>query len=287
MKRKKSEAHISHERWLVSYADFITLLFAFFTTMYAISTVDVQKMGKMVTSVRASFDAGIFNSGSTALALLPGSGAGSMKLKTEDLIENVTAAREGQIRDRAIQSLKDLKTNLMPAGERAAGTGAAKAGKSLGDLKRQIEALVGSDAMRKGKVQTRLDPRGLIVSLGEVGFFDSGSDQIKPEGVSLLDTIATSLVGLDNHIRVEGHTDNVPIKNSRFPSNWELSTSRATNIVAHLITSVGLPPQRLSAAGYSEFRPIAANDSAEGRARNRRVDIIVLDPQFARTEEPR
>jgi chemotaxis protein MotB len=285
-KKKKPEEHISHERWLVSYADFITLLFAFFTTMYAISTVDAQKMGKMVKSVRASFDAGIFNSGSTALALLPGSGAAAMRLKTEDLVENVNALKEGQLRDKAMQSLKDLKSNLMPTAEKAGGAGAAKAGKSLGDLKRQIETLVGSEAL-KGKVQTRLDPRGLIVSLGEVGFFDSGSDQIKPEGVSLLDTIATSFVGLDNHIRVEGHTDNVPIKSSRFPSNWELSTARATNIVAHLIINVGLPPGRLSAAGYAEFRPIAANDSAEGRARNRRVDIIVLDPQFARTEEPR
>jgi chemotaxis protein MotB len=286
MKKKKPDEHISHERWLVSYADFITLLFAFFTTMYAISTVDAQKMGKMVKSVRASFDAGIFNSGGTALALLPGSGAAAMRLKTEDLVENVIALKEGQLRDKAMQSLKDLKSNLMPAAEKAGGAGAAKAGKSLGDLKRQIETLVGSEAM-KGRVQTRLDPRGLIVSLGEVGFFDSGSDQIKPEGVSLLDTIATSFVGLDNHIRVEGHTDNVPIKSSRFPSNWELSTARATNIVAYLIINVGLPPGRLSAAGYAEFRPIAANDSAEGRARNRRVDITVLDPQFARTEEPR
>ena len=290
MRKKKPPEHVNHERWLVSYADFITLLFAFFTTMYAISTVDVQKMGKMVTSVRASFDAGIFNSGSTALALLPGSGAGAMRLKAEDLIENVNSAKEGQIRDKALQSLRELKTNLMPAagnaGQKAGAEGAAKAGKSLGDLKRQIEALVGTEAM-KGKVHTRLDPRGLIVSLGEVGFFDSGSDQIKPEGVSLLDTIATSFVGLDNHIRVEGHTDNIPIKSSRFPSNWELSTARATNIVAHLIVNVGLPPSRLSAAGYSEYRPIAANDSVDGRARNRRVDIIILDPQFARTEEPR
>jgi chemotaxis protein MotB len=290
VRKKKPPEHVNHERWLVSYADFITLLFAFFTTMYAISTVDVQKMGKMVTSVRASFDAGIFNSGSTALALLPGSGAASGKLRTDDLIENVVGPKEGQLRDKAMQSLRELKANLMPAAEKAGASGgpegAAKAGKSLGDLKRQIEALVGSEAMR-GKVHTRLDPRGLIVSLGEVGFFDSGSDQIKPEGVSLLDTIATSFVGLDNHIRVEGHTDNVPIKSNRFPSNWELSTARATNIVAHLITSVGLPPGRLSAAGYAEFRPIVANDSADGRARNRRVDIIVLDPQFARTEEPR
>jgi len=281
VRKKKAEDHISHERWLVSYADFITLLFAFFTTMYAISTVDAQKMGKMVTSMRASFDAGIFNSGSTTLALLPGTDGSGRRLKTEDIIENISSPKEGQLRDKALQSLRELKSNLMPGDGKALASG-----KSLGALKRQIETLVGTEAL-KGKVHTSLDPRGLIVSLGEVGFFDSGSDQMKPEGEALLDTIATSLVGLDNFIRVEGHTDNVPITSGKFPSNWELSTARATNIVAHLISAFGLPPTRLSAAGYAEFRPVRPNDTPDGRARNRRVDIVVLDPQFARTEEPR
>lgn len=281
MRKKKQPEHVNHERWLVSYADFITLLFAFFTTMYAISTVDAQKMGKMVTSMRASFDVGMFNSGNTSLALLPGTEGSARQLKSEDIVENISSAKEGQLRDKALQSLKELKANLMPAAEKSGGSG-----KSLGALKRQIEAMVGAEAM-KGKVHTSLDPRGLIVSLGEIGFFDSGSDQLKPEGLVLLDTIATSFVGLDNYIRVEGHTDNVPIKSGKFPSNWELSTSRATNIVAHLIMSFGLPPGRLSAAGYAEFRPVRPNDTAEGRARNRRVDIVVLDPQFARAEEPR
>jgi chemotaxis protein MotB len=281
VRKKKPPEHVNHERWLVSYADFITLLFAFFTTMYAISTVDAQKMGKMVTSMRASFDAGIFDSGSTAMALLPGSHASGRRLIAEDIVENINGPKEGQLRDRALQSLKELKTNLIPVNEQTRG-----AGKSLGTLKRQIEELVGAEAL-KGKVRTSLDARGLIVSLGEVGFFDSGSAQIKPDGMALLDTITTSFVGLDNHIRVEGHTDNVPIKSGKFPSNWELSTARATNIVAYMIAGFGLPPGRLSAAGYAEFRPTRPNDSVEGRAHNRRVDIVVLDPQFARTEEPR
>jgi len=281
VRKKKPPEHVNHERWLVSYADFITLLFAFFTTMYAISTVDAQKMGKMVTSMRASFDAGIFNSGSTALALLPGVEGSGRKPRSNDIVENVNSPKEGPLRDKARQSLKELKANLMQPADQA-----GNPGKSLGALKRQIETLVGAEAL-KGRVQTRLDARGLIVSLGEVGFFDSGSDVIKPEGLVLLDTIATSFVGLDNHIRVEGHTDNVPINSGKFPSNWELSTARATNVVAHLITGFGLPPGRLSAAGYAEFRPIRPNDSSEGRARNRRVDIVILDPQFARTEEPR
>jgi chemotaxis protein MotB len=182
-----------------------------------------------------------------------------------------------RLRDSALQNLKDLKDNFMP---RQAG---GAAGKSLGALKKEIESLVSTELL-KGRVRTRMDSRGLIVSLGEVGFFDSGSDEIKPEGRALLDTLATSLMTLDNQIRVEGHTDNVPIHSGRFPSNWELSTARATSVVSYLVSKFGLSPERLSAAGYAEFRPTASNDMEEGRARNRRVDILVMDPRYAMAE---
>jgi chemotaxis protein MotB len=138
--------------------------------------------------------------------------------------------------------------------------------------------------LRQGKVHTRLEPRGLVVSLGEIGFFDSGSDQIQPEGKILLDTLATSLVSLGNYIRIEGHTDNVPIRTSRFPSNWELSTARATAVISHLVANFGMQPKLVSAAGYAEYRPCAPNDTVEGKARNRRVDIVVLNPAAAGVE---
>jgi chemotaxis protein MotB len=155
--------------------------------------------------------------------------------------------------------------------------------KALGRLKRNLETLLGADIL-KGIVRIHVEPRGLVISLGENGVFDSGSDQIKPEGRILLDTLATSLVSLGNHIRVEGHTDSVPIHNQRFPSNWELSTARATTVVSYLITKFGLWPEMLSAAGYAEYRPAASNDTEEGKARNRRVDIIVLNPAAAAVE---
>ena len=129
-----------------------------------------------------------------------------------------------------------------------------------------------------------MEPRGLIISLGEKGIFDSGSDQIKPDGKELLDAIAASLVPVGNYIRVEGHTDNVPISNPRFPSNWELSTSRATVVVSYLIQTYSLKPDMLSAAGYAEYRPVVSNDTEEGKARNRRVDIIVMNPAAAAME---
>jgi chemotaxis protein MotB len=273
-RKKKPEEHISHERWLVSYADFITLLFAFFTTMYAISTVDAQKMGKMVISMRASFDSAAFPPGSDHLSISQGS-SGWESAPRKDIVQPVRVAREARVRDGALHSLRGLKGGVELSN--------AGAGSSLGKLRRNIEMLVGSESV-KGKVQTRMEGRGLIISLGEGGFFDSGSDMIKPAGLALLDTIATSLVSVSNYIRVEGHTDNVPIRNSKFPSNWDLSTARATAIVSYMIEKFGFEPSRLSAAGYAEYRPMAANDTPEGRARNRRVDIVVLNPSYAQME---
>jgi chemotaxis protein MotB len=276
-RKKKPAEHVNHERWLVSYADFITLLFAFFTTLYAISTVDAQKMGKMVTSMRASFDSSMFPPGADRIMVMPGSSssaASPTSATSKEASQRIRTAKENNGRAAVMQALKDMKSNFGAKGD---------AGKNLGSLKQNIESLVGKSALGS-KVETRMDRRGLIITLGEGGFFDSGSDQLKPEGRVLLDAIATGLAATDNHIRVEGHTDNVPIRNSRFPSNWELSTARATTIIAYLVPKFGFTPSMLSAAGYGEYRPIATNDTDEGRARNRRIDIVVLNPQLAQLE---
>ncbi len=266
IRKKKAPEHVNHERWLVSYADFITLLFAFFTTMYAISTVDAHKMGKMVMSMRASFDGGVFNSSGDKLSLSQAAGGSSTEFMPRHVLDAIRVQPEG--------SLWDSKEK---------GKGEASSDKGLVAIKRNVEALVGTEAM-KGRVRTRLEGRGLIITLGEGGFFDSGSEEIKPEGKILLNAIATGIAKAENHIRVEGHTDDVPIKNLRFPSNWELSTARATAVIAYLITNFGLAPNRVSAAGYGEFHPVASNQTAEGRARNRRIDIVVLNPLYAQLE---
>jgi chemotaxis protein MotB len=276
MRRKKvqHEEEGGSERWLVSYADFITLLFAFFTTLYAISTVDAQKMGKMVTSMRAEFDSGVFDSGNKNLSLSQGSGGASSS--SREVLQSLTPGNGISTQARAFRGMEDLK-----------GTGSKKTvlngEKDLGGLKKSLETTMGFN-ISKGIVRVYLEPRGLIISLGEKGIFDSGSDQIKPEGKVLLDELATSLVSVGNYIRVEGHTDNVPINNPRFPSNWELSTARATVVVCHMIQTYRLSPAMLSAAGYAENRPIASNDTLEGKARNRRVDLIVLNPAAAAME---
>ena len=273
-KKNKHEEEANHERWLVSYADFITLLFAFFTTLYAISTVDAQKAGKLVASMQVAFDSAVFNSGSRSLALSQGSGGAASY--SREMVQSLTPAKGVNPRDISLKGMEDLKFSpaIRPvlSGEHA-----------LGRLKRSVETLLGAEIL-KGTVRIHIEPRGLIISLGEKGVFDSGSDQIKPEGRVLLDTIATSLVSLGNYIRIEGHTDNVPISNSRFPSNWELSAARATGVLTYLISKFGLFPEALSVAGYGEYRPAASNDTEEGKARNRRVDIVVLNPAAASVE---
>lgn len=272
-RKKKPEEHENHERWMVSYADFVTLLFAFFTSMYAISNVDAQKMGKMVTSMKSSFESNMFAAGSDRLTL--NGGAGGTESSRQSL-DKVTLQKGAASKDLTLQRIRDMNT-LGVKGKLVSGE------KAMGQLKRSMETLLG-DEIAKGRVRAHLEPRGLVISLGEGGMFDSGSDQIKPEGKALLDTIATSLVALENQVRVEGHTDNVPIRNSKFPSNWELSTARATAMIAYLIAKFGLRQELISAAGYAEFRPAATNDTEEGRSTNRRVDIVVLNPGAAAAE---
>jgi chemotaxis protein MotB len=274
-KKAKHEEESGSERWLVSYADFITLLFAFFTTLYAISTVDAQKMGKMVTSMQTAFDSAVFNSGSRSLSMSQGSGG--VSTFSRDVLQSLTPASGVNPHDISIKGMEDLKSTS--SGMKPVLSGE----KAMGRLKRKVESLLGADIL-KGTVRLHIEPRGMIISLGEKGVFDSGSDLIKPEGRVLLDTVATSLANIGNYIRIEGHTDNVPISNSRFPSNWELSAARATGVLTYMVAKFGLPPEALAVAGYGEYRPTASNDTEEGKARNRRVDIVVLNPAAAATE---
>jgi chemotaxis protein MotB len=226
----------SHERWLVSYADFITLLFAFFTTMYAISTVDAQKLSSVVDSMQDAFDS-------------PRSDA-----------EGDTTRRSG-------------------GAPPAAGLSAAQRERALAEtLRRRL----GGRA-----VDVDIDHRGIVVSMREAGSFPTGSADLSPVARDVLTELAATL-GPDatTKLRVEGHTDDVPILTGRFASNWELSTARATSVVTYLVQQVGLTPQRLSAAGYGEYHPRVRNATDADRARNRRVDVVILNEATANAEEP-
>ena len=267
-RRKKEEEPENHERWMVSYADFVTLLFAFFTCLYAISTVDAAKMGQMVASMKASFNGQVFEMGSDKLAL--DDGGGGISVSSVIIPESRSSLDfEGMAKD--AQS-DDPASKMVLNGEA-----------SMGRFKRTLEGML-SEEIRKNIVRIHLERRGIIISLSETGMFDSGSDIIRPDGTVMLDTIATSLTTIGNHIRVEGHADSVPINTARFPSNWDLSVARASTVLRRMEATYGMSPEVLSASGYGHQRPVASNDTIEGRARNRRVDIVILNPSYARAE---
>lgn len=134
------------------------------------------------------------------------------------------------------------------------------------------------------KVRLEVEERGVVFRLADTVLFDIGKADIRPEARSVLLTVGNLVKKVDNPIRVEGHTDNWPISTDKFPSNWELSTARATNVVRFLIEEAGIQPERLQAAGYGEYHPIDSNDTPEGRQRNRRVDVILMRPSLSAAE---
>ena len=236
-RRRLENSRPRHDRWLVSYADFVTLMFAFFTTLYAISSVDAQKLGTVADSLSEAFDQPVE-------APAP---------QTEETDPTVL---EAAARVRELSALQE-------------------------QLTAHLEDDIASDL-----VDVRLDGRGLVISLHEAGAFATASADLSANAEDLIATVGAAILDLENIVRVEGHTDDVPIFTARYQSNWELSTARATSVVSFLVDEMQIPAERMAIAGYGEFRPLAPNDSDANRARNRRVDIVVLSSETARTEEP-
>lgn len=256
-RRKRRTAHTNHERWLVSYADFITLLFAFFVVLYASSQVDKRKVGKLAMAIQVAFqEMGVFQASTTSV---PIDGGDPMPFSKVQAIENVE--RRGSI----------ARVASHPDGTLGGGVENG----DLAQLQTEIEATLAGEISRH-EIAMRRDADGLVISLREAGFFESGSAQMKSASEATFDRIAALLQERGCHIRIEGHTDNIPIHNAQFSSNWELATARATEVIRLLIVRDGFDPSRLSAAGYAEYHPIASNATGEGRAMNRRVDVVIL-----------
>jgi chemotaxis protein MotB len=256
-RRRKNRAHANHERWLVSYADFITLLFAFFVVLYASSQVDQRKVGKLSLAIQVAFqDLGVFTASTTQI---PIDNSEPMPFSTVQAIQN--AARSAEL------------GRIAPATEGPLAGAADQA--DLSALQDELQQALHKEISLHSIAMHR-ESEGLVISLREFGFFASGSAAIKPESLAALNRIASILAVRTYKLRIEGHTDNVPIHTAEMPSNWELSTARATELVRLLIIDHRFEPERLSAAGYAEYHPIASNLTAQGRAQNRRVDIVVL-----------
>lgn len=258
-RRRKSEEHVSHERWLVSYADFITLLFAFFVVLYASSQVDKRKIGKLALSIQVAFqELGVFETSNTKIPL---NDSEAVPFSQVQVVENAEKTAD---LEHIIQPMKGILNPNQPM-------------PAIKQIQSQLEKALAPE-IRNHVVDMKVTREGLVVSLREIGFYESGSANIRASSQQAIDRLAGVLGALPESVRIEGHTDNIPIHNARFDSNWELSTARAADLVKLFVLHYHFVPSRLSAAGYAEYHPVSSNDTPEGRARNRRVDIVILNP---------
>ena len=241
MSRRKRRAHRpSHDRWLVSYADFITLLFAFFVVLYSTAQVDRKKVGQLSAAIQVAFQ----QLGANPTTTGPRSRYLSKSIRLRL-----------RLHYHRIEEIPDL------AGLR----------KELGQTL--------APEISRGEVTLRTGRDGLVISLKEAGFFNSGSAGVKAASEPAFSRMARLLAEGKYNIRIEGHTDNVRIHNAQYSSNWELSTARSTEMIRLLVVNYGFDPERLSASGYGEYHPVASNRTEDGRALNRRVDLVVLGKQ--------
>jgi len=249
-RKKPPHEHENHERWLVSYADFITLLFAFFVVMFASSQADKGKAQQVSDSVKKALEGEKMSS--VIAAILGGTpvdkGVGSAQMHGPGGGE------------RTVEKAKDDKlVELLP---------------SLKVLSEELKAEI--DA---GRVQIDMQARGLVISFNQAALFPSGGDDVSPEAFESLDKVAAAIRRIPNPVRLEGHTDSKPINTARFHSNWDLSAARSIALLKLLSGQFNVPATRISVAGYADNAPVASNDTEDGRARNRRVDVVILNEQ--------
>jgi chemotaxis protein MotB len=248
-RKKKHAAHENHERWLVSYADFITLLFAFFVVMFATSQTNKSKAAAVSESVKKALEEGQISS---AIAAILG-GSREDKGQGNAMLMGPGGARKSKAEEKQDGKLAELLPSLKILTEQ---------------LKKEIES---------GAIQVSMEARGLTISFKQAALFPSGEDQISPSSYESIGKVAAAINKIPNPVRLEGHTDALPIHTARFKSNWELSADRSIALLGLLSDRFKVSEERLSVAGYADTAPVDTNDTEKGRARNRRCDIIILN----------
>ncbi len=241
-RRKTAESHPNHERWVISYADFVTLLLAFFIVMFATANADKGKQRVVSEAVKAAFSQGSPSALQSAVKEVTSK-------NTQQYYSNAALT--------AISELSEYAKLLKRA------------------LKGEID---------RGEVDVQMQKRGLVISFRQAALFDSGQATVKSSGVPTLQKVANVIAKLPNQIRLEGHTDNIPIYNDDFKDNWELSSARSIAILRLLSDKFGVQTNRLSVSGYADTAPVASNGTEEGRTKNRRVDVVVLSSLAAWSE---
>jgi chemotaxis protein MotB len=250
-RKKHAAAHENHERWLISYADFITLLFAFFVVMFASSQTDKAKAQQISDSVKKALDKG----GVPAIVHEILGGTVDEKGKGNAMMKGPGGSKPVAVQPAQAAAVAEL----VP---------------SLDYLTKSLQSEI-----KDGKIDVHLEARGLVVSLRQATFFPSGQAAVDPATLESIDKIAATISKLPNPVRLEGHTDSIPIHTAQFRSNWELSAARSIAMLELFSTHYNIPRSRLAIAGYADTAPKDSNDTEEGRAHNRRVDIVILNQQ--------
>ncbi|MFN2308659.1 MAG: flagellar motor protein MotD [Gammaproteobacteria bacterium] len=313
-RRPKHEEHENHERWLVSYADFITLLFAFFVVMYSVSSVNEGKYRVLSDSLTAAFrvtphsmapvqvgnqkpaetSGELMIPGSSSLISLPVPVLASPTppilpaRETKDSKDAKDGPAARGVADSGQEASGQEASGQEASGQEASGQQASDtqppdvaelpAGARPGSMMDEIADLLVealSDMIRDDLISVRRDSRWLEVEINSSILFPSGSAQLAQTAAPMLKELADILAAFPNPLHVEGFTDTLPIRTAQFPSNWELSAARAASVV-HLFARSGIAPERMAALGYGEYKPIADNGTPEGRAQNRRVVLVIL-----------
>lgn len=250
-RRKRPEDVDNHDRWLVSYADFITLLFAFFVVMYAISSVNEGKYRVLSDSLVSAFRNTPQSSDRLIVIQQASQAAVSSSARNSVTVAPAAASKP-----------KPDDPKLSEQARRMQGM--------AGDIKQSLGALID-----QGQVRVTQSKRGIAIEISDSVLFDPARADLQPASITMLRAVAEMVKKNDNLIQIEGHTDNQPIRSTQFPSNWELSSARAASVV-RVFADAGVAPQRMVAVGYAEFRPVEKNDNPESRARNRRVTLNIL-----------
>lgn len=235
MRKHKHEEHENHERWLVSYADFITLLFAFFVVMYSVSSINIGRYRTVSESIKAALNP----------IVSPPSSPSAFSLNANK--PALTAPNTPGSREVAMRRLRNL-----------------------------VQVINGTPQMSLVRIVEKING-DIVITIPDQVLFNSGEAAVRPEALRFLEGLGAAILELDRHTRVEGHTDNVPIRTAQFPSNWELSAARAVMVVRVLSELYGVPADHLAAVGRADTRPVTANQDVEQRAKNRRVEVIILE----------
>jgi len=246
MSRKKKH-HAAHhdehmdESWLVPYADILTLLLALFIVLFASAQIDQKKFDMLAQSFNAAF-----------------SGSPSVFDNNQAVTPDVNAPKPDQSTLDKAKEQEHLKETIQ-----------------LLEVKKALDRYIQQNNLA-GQLNTALTEDGLMIRIKDTALFPSGSAELRPESQRFGIEIAKMLTTLQQKIVISGHTDNVPINTREFPSNWELSSKRAINFMKYLLKEGNLKPERFSAIGYGEYRPVASNDTTEGHSQNRRVEVLIM-----------